>query len=462
MTRLSEPSSPLLRAALATSQLCVAALLAIALAPARAPAQVFMLDDTSSNPLVEPLICPFGFPLPCPPLVAYGLGAEDPLGFLGPQSERGPSPTLGRIEGLLAGDGDVLAPPFVSSGQNAPPRVVALTPALSFIASLSTNTQDFGLELRIAFSVDREARAQDWPAGAVAVEAAAHQASGDIFTSNLVFTSPQTYIGTLSGSGYVGDLGAGGPGPRGINRLFMDESALGLRAGSDALIGPGVGAPAHSPGSHDNVDALEAADFPPITPGASPWVRPGYFTLYPYMAMRYGLPWSDIYTIRAGGVFACLPAFAVYTQMGLSDWDIIDGLVVYDETPPGLPESVGCSAASAEPGIDAVLFSLAPGSASLNYPNMSPGDVFFSDFSGAFATYASVDELGLDEGSIVGGDNMDALEVLCAADINKDGAVDPADVSIVWATSADINGDGVYNYQDLSLAFDSANLQCHD
>ncbi len=84
------------------------------------------------------------------------------------------------------------------------------------------------------------------------------------------------------------------------------------------------------------------------------------------------------------------------------------------------------------------------------------------DFSGAFATYASVDELGLDEGSIVGGDNMDALEVLCAADINKDGAVDPADVSIVWATSADINGDGVYNYQDLSLAFDSANLQCHD
>ncbi len=57
---------------------------------------------------------------------------------------------------------------------------------------------------------------------------------------------------------------------------------------------------------------------------------------------------------------------------------------------------------------------------------------------------------------------MDALEVLCAADINKDGAVDPADVSIVWATSADINGDGVYNYQDLSLAFDSANLQCHD
>jgi hypothetical protein len=341
--------------------------------------------------------------------------------------------------------------------------VVAFTPALSFIASLSTNTQDFGLDLRIAFSVDREAKAQDWPAGAVAVEAAAHQASGDIFTSNLVFTAPQTYIGTLSGIGYVGDLGAGGPGPRGINRLFKDESVLGLRAGSDALIGPGARAPVHSPGSHDNVDALEAYEFPsPLTPGVSPWARSGYFTLYPYMAMRFGLPWSNIYAIRAGGVFACLPAFAVHTQMGLSDWDIIDGLVIYDETPPGLPESVGCSAVSAEPGIDAVLFSLAPGSASLNYPQTSPGDVFFSDFSGAFATYASVDELGLDAGSIVGGDNMDALEVLCAADIDRDGVVLWNDVVSVQLLLIDINGDGFFSAQDTALALNSFSAGCHD
>ncbi len=453
MTRLSEPSSPLLRAALAASQLCVAALLAIALAPARATAQVFMLDDTSANPLVAPLICPFGFPLPCPPLVAFGLGAEDPLGFLGPQSARGPSPTLGRIEGLLAGDGDVLAPPLSSSGQNAPPRVVAFTPALSFIASLSTNTRDPGLDLRIAFSVDREARAQHWPAGAVAVEAAAHQASGDIFTSNLVFTAPQIYIGTLSGSGYVGDLAAGGPGPRGINRLFRDESVLGLRAGSDALIGPGAHAPAHSPGSHDNVDALEADDFAPITPGVSPWVRPGYFTIYPFMAMRYGLPWSDIYSVPIGGVFACLPAFAVHTQMGLSNADVIDGLVVYDRVPVG---SVGCGGLGAEPGWDSVLFSLAPGSASLgNYPQTNPGDVFFSDFSGAFATYASVDELGLDQGSMLVGDNMDALEVLCAADINQDGWVGYDDVAEMLAASADINGDGFFNMLDINLALSS-------
>jgi hypothetical protein len=467
MTSRLKISNFLLRAALSMGQVWVAALLAIVLTPARAPAQLFMLDDTSADPLVTPLICPVGFPLPCPPLVAFGLGAEDPLGFLGPQPARGPSPTLGRIKGLLAGDGDVLAPPAPPATgpivQNAPPRLAAFTPALSFIASLSTNTYDFGLDLRIAFSVDRETRARDWPASAVSVEAAAHQAAGDIFTSNLVFTAPQTYIGTLSGSGYVGDLGAGRPGPRGINRLFKDESLLGLRAGSDALIGPGTPAPPHSPGSHDNVDALEANEFAsPLTPGVSPWVRSGYFTLYPYMAMRFGLPWSNIYAIRAGGVFACLPAFAVHTQMGLSDLDIIDGLVVYDETPPGLPESVGCSAVSAEPGVDAVLFSLAPGSASLNHPQMKPGDVFFSDFSGAFATYASVDELGLDEGSIAGGDNMDALEVLCAADIDGDGFVGFDDYFRVYSTLADITGDGLHNFQDITLVLDSWALGCAD
>ncbi|MCS5635688.1 MAG: hypothetical protein NZ990_04165, partial [Myxococcota bacterium] len=223
-------------------------------------------------------------------------------------------------------------------------------------------------------------------------------------------------------------------------------------------------APVHSPGSHDNVDALEAAAFPLITPGVSPWARHGFFTIYPYMAMRFGLPWSDIYTVPPGGVFACLPAFASHTQMGLTDWDIIDALVVYDNAPVG---SVGClpdvvAGPGAEPGIDAVLFSLAPGSASLNYPQMSPGDVFFSDFSGAFATYASVDELGLDEGSIVGGDNMDALEVLCAADINGSGFVNQTDYNIVQSTFADINGDGFFNAQDLILVFNSMLAGCND
>jgi hypothetical protein len=117
---------------------------------------------------------------------------------------------------------------------------------------------------------------------------------------------------------------------------------------------------------------------------------------------------------------------------------------------------------SAEPGIDAVLFSLAPGSASLNYPQTSPGDVFFSDFSGAFATYASVDELGLDAGSIVGGDNMDALEVLCAADIDRDGAVLWNDVVSVQLLLIDINGDGFFSTQDTALALNSFSAGCHD
>jgi hypothetical protein len=123
---------------------------------------------------------------------------------------------------------------------------------------------------------------------------------------------------------------------------------------------------------------------------------------------------ADLFDVAAGAVTATLTPYAPASAMGLDSFgpgtDSIDALVLFDNPLVGGPGNGG---PGAEPVTDYALFSLAPGSASLARFGLDAADVFFSDFSGAFAVYASSAVLGL-----AGRDSIDALDfeiALCGA-----------------------------------------------
>ena len=143
--------------------------------------------------------------------------------------------------------------------------------------------------------------------------------------------------------------------------------------------------------------------------------------------------------------------FATAASMGLSSLDVIDSLIVYDNNLVGSPSRGG---PGAEPGIDAVLFSLAPGSPSLSTYNVNAGDIFFSDFSGAFGVCARAKELAVGSGGAMPGtgDNVDGGDLLCMGDLNNSGSVDVFDLSIFvscfGAPCGDVDLDGFSNMGD--------------
>ena len=73
---------------------------------------------------------------------------------------------------------------------------------------------------------------------------------------------------------------------------------------------------------------------------------------------------------------------------------------------------------------DFALFSLAPGSVALAALGNSPADIFFTDFSGSYAIYASAADLGL-----LPADNVDALEICLSGDANLNRTVNLADLA---------------------------------
>ena len=261
--------------------------------------------------------------------------------------------------------------------------------------------------MRLAFSVDRAS--QGVPGTAVHEQFLLNQHPGDIFISERVFSPPASFVNTLlppialNWSGFlVGAAGVGG------NSLLLNQSSLKLRAGEPPgmpftestdpapPIMPGMpampGIPA-TPGTHDHVDAFDMRGFD--TTGNQVADERMYFSVNPdqkELNPFYGSA-ASIYRTNAGSSVPFL--FAAAGTMGL-DWfgantDDVDALVVYDQVPAG----------TLEPGDDYALFSLSPGSKTLEWLSVMMGhdvtaaDIFFTDFQGKFATFAADSALGL-------------------------------------------------------------------
>ncbi|MDG2335369.1 MAG: hypothetical protein P8Q97_14190 [Myxococcota bacterium] len=440
------------------------ALLALILASA-AQAQPFWSSFTLDDMPVNPLVGPVWY---------FGQGAENPYGLLNPPGPAisGPSPTLGLISTLTFGDGDILEP------SRPLPDHVAPSPGTSYISSLSHPHRDNGQPIYLVFSVDRRSTGSDLPSD-LATQAALNQAPSDIYKSGSLFVSPRRFVGRLmtppsthpAGGQYAGDLNGhfSGPGYGDCygpyctqagnegrqNTLLLDEWDMGLISGNWQV---SAGLPATPPGvgTHDNVDAFEWRPSDPL------WS--GYVTLYPDLPVILNVPASNIYNVQSGTASGI---YATHTETGLHAWDTIDALIVYRNS--CLAGSPGCGGPGAQPGVDYAIFSLAPGSPSLTMRpdlGLSAGDLFFTDFSGAFGRYARASELGLRSGGPHpgGGDNIDAADFMCMADLDMVGTVDLNDFArylqcLTTHCVYDLDLDGVRG-SALDLTYMLRNLGC--
>jgi prepilin-type N-terminal cleavage/methylation domain-containing protein len=369
---------------------------------------------------------------PIGPIDPPGLGnsAEDPFGLVLNPTLTGPSPSLGQT----LSDADILFP-----GNNAP-QVNTLRPLdTNYVDSISTNQEANHLSrLRLLFSVDRASSGV--PQSAVRDQFDRHQHPGDIFISDRVFLPPGQFLGSTVGFGWFGVLPSGGS--VGSNRLLLNQSVLKLTAGA----GPGnfvdstVTAPEIGPGTHDNVDAFDL-----VPPNADPTVdliadRDVYFSVNPDQPVlnpgEYASA-ADIY--RTGPNSQDPTLFAQALLMGLAGGDDVDALVVFDRDVVG----------ELNPRVDYALFSLSPGSESLrrspDLPQITAADIFFTDFRGSFATFATDADIGLfgtinpvelpisgaASGSSAGAggtDNADSAAIVTWGDMEWDGDIDLDDV----------------------------------
>ena len=448
------------------------ALTALALVAASgASAQTFSLDDNPSMPLTSAFY---------PGLFS----AEDPFGlFLPavPAGRIGPSPTLITMSGVTYTDGDLLR-----MGPAALPEPVLdmASPAGTYLDAVSQDHEDYypevSQEVNIRFSVDRATTGL--PGSPLAGQFAFNQQAGDIYISERMFRNPGFFVGTLGAGPFAGVLPTAVP-VAGTHRLEFDESVFKLTAGLGAgtFIGPGMLAPPHVPGRHDNVDAFNMLpDSVMDTDGDGKNNRDSYFSIPPGEAAAFGQSAASIFAIPKGTGAGILPPWASSVAMGLdilgfppnpdlqTQKDDIDGLVVWD-----FGEIDPANGAQAEPGRDYAIFSLSERSASLaalrtmGFP-VDGSTIFFTDFTGAFAIYLFGSQVGIADFAI--GDqqfaNLDALEI-CAeitqpcdpcllADVNGDGAVTPADFT-AWIAAynsgdikADQNCDGVLTPADFT------------
>jgi hypothetical protein len=364
-------------------------------APPAPGSPVFSIDDNPTAPITSPA-----------PVAPIGFGAEDPYGLLGPPG-LAPSPSLPAI--FPAIDGDLLHP----GGVVAPvPIIHHFSPGPGYLNALSENTTASDLPLYLDFSVDRIT--PGIPGTAVNVEAGFNQQPGDIYRTTLTFPSPSQYVGTLpAGGGFVGPLphvvGGGGG-----NVLVVDESALSLTAKGvpGVTIPPGLMATPIGPFTHDNVDAFEwnALDLT----GDQINDRWMYFSVNPDQAnITGGISAGDLFDVAPGAGFTPPTPYAIAPMLGLDlggtafNLDDLDALILWDQDLLGGPVFGG---PGAQAGVDYALFSLSFGSVSLAQWGLSANDIFFTDFNGSFALYASAGELGLFAAAASPGHNVDALD----------------------------------------------------
>ena len=348
--------------------------------------QSLSLDDNPASPLNSP---PGGIP---------GLGAEDEFGLSAPAAALAPSPSLAG----LGSDGAIFSP-------GVPPAAV-MTPNGGYVDAVSTNhatTLPPQPRVTIQFSVDRTTVGT--AGSALGVESGSFQQPGDIYTSTAAFfPPPAAFVGTLA-PGYNGLLASAGGG--GSNALLTDDSGFGLTT-SAGVVGPGVPVPPPSAGSHDNLDGF---DFVPLG-AAGTYPVHSYLAVSPDVGLAFAISAADILDVAAGASLTQALPYATALSMGLdqigsTNIDSIDALVVWDNNQLGGPANNG---PGAEPGIDYALFSLAPGSTTLSRFAFDAADVFFTDFTRGFATYALATDLGVfgaAGGPVFGVSNIDALEV---------------------------------------------------
>jgi hypothetical protein len=372
------------------SSISASLLVSLLLAAVTASAQTFTIDDNPFAPIVGP------------PGAIPGCGAEDQFAlapFFCPPGVA-PSPTLA-----------ILLPPFGSGSILGPGPVVVLPgPNGFYVDSLSGNRRPPLANIALRFSVDRLSNGA--PGTAVAAQAALNQQPADIYESTRSFLDPGVFVGTLVGAPYAGVLPAVVAGAA-SNNLAVDDSSFGLLAGG-AVLGPFAAAPPVGFGTHDNIDAYN--EVPLDANGDGLFDVFSYFSVNPDQALASGVAPAFIFDVAAGAPVSPLVPYALAGAMGLdilggAGSDSIDALVVFDVPPLGGPGNGG---PGAQAGLDFALFSLAPGSASLGALGLDAADVFLTDFSGAFALYASSADLGLmgaAGGVPTAGDNVDALEI---------------------------------------------------
>lgn len=414
--------------------------LVVVLGTGRAAAQSFCLDDNPAAPSS-------GLPGPI-----AGYGAENPFGIPAPPYfpfGLAPSPSLPGPPWAPAGDATILGPG---------PVVQLRAPIGRYNAALSDNSAPLLTSpdtlLRLRFSVDRLTLA--FFPSALFKQQELNQHPGDIFQSTAYFEHPGNFVGLGGPPGYGGllpTLGIGGA----SNTLFIDESELGLLAGAARPLLPGAPAPPVGEATHDNVDQFDQqtldADGDGLNDG---WY---FVTLYPDEAVEHGVLPADIFDIAPGAQENPGVPFAPAHQMGLEALDAIDALIMWDHGTPGGP---GFGGPGAEPGVDYALFSLAPGSKSLESHFVSAADVLFTDFDGRFYRYvlASSMRIFADNGGAPGDDgNIDALEAdQCPDDISGDGRVDWLDLLRIlgnWGECPpllcpwDRDGNGVVDFGDV-------------
>lgn len=445
---------------------------AIALPGLVAHGQVFSLDDNPDNPLTAPAAPGF-------------LSAEHPFPTLGaPPTAIGPSPTLVNPLGALL-DSDLL---YFQQGTS--PRVPTLelpviwAHAIDALSTDHSRTPGGGsAEIRLRFSIDRLTRGR--PGTNVEAQAFLNQQAADIFRSGQQQKSPLFMVGTLAGAtpcpalpSYAGDAS---PSPSaGTAFAEIQNNALGLTAGTgvgNAASGAFL-CPPHAPGTHDNIDALNM--FPLRLDADQDGFAdlPTYYSIPPAYAAISGLDPANILSdgFGAGGfTFATAAQCGLQTyNFALNEGDDIDALIVWSHVPTGFIDLIDLFA---EPGDDFALFSLSPGSRTLDLLNSLcgvPADgstVFFTDFTGRFKIYAFGSDIGIADRMFPAlGEhaNIDALEIWedfqtgCGnaggqcADTNLDGSLDPADFN-AWILAfntgncvADQNGDGLIDPSDFN------------
>ena len=334
-----------------------------------------------------------------------GNGAEDPYGLVDDDDlvRIGPSPSLDDPQSQGDSDGDLLQAGswnfFFGVGTGSIDRHVT-TPA-NFINAISSNNpvlvngadDESASVMQLAFSVDRASDGPGW-----SDQADLNQHPGDIFVAG-AFPNPVYYVDDpiLSfDDGYAGGLRDLTGGTFSRWRL-LDEAGLAVKAPfssgffSGDLSLPTVTSIPITPGTHDNVDALNRMPFDDDGDGVVDAHL--YFSVSPAQREMGVAPFtseSAIYVISPGQQTA--EVFATDLDMGLkSGADDIDALIMYDRGIVG----------ELDDG-DFALFSLAPGSFSLTPPLIPTGDplpdaadIFFTDFNDSFATYIHAAELGL-------------------------------------------------------------------
>lgn len=357
-------------------------------------AQDFSLDDDAAFP--------GSFAPPTPPFRS----AEDRWGLGLAPAVVGPSPSLGAL-GLLGSD--ILPPGLAPVFGTAP---------LWEIDGLSSNHRPWlGAPFHLRFSVDRVTGG--FAGTASNVQFIRNQQPGDIFGSTLAFPDPCTnFVGTLAPvfgtfAGFLPSAGFGG-----LNVLVFNQGGFGLLTGG-GIVGPGAVAPVIGNGTHDNIDAYNDLPGPMDPDGDNLPNFDIYYSLAPVEAvLNARLPAAILY--NPAGVAAFPPPGAPFANPAVSGLDFfggvntddIDGLVVWDRPPYG---SAAWGGPGAEPAKDCAIFSLSPGSASLvalqgaGFP-VEGGTIFFTDFTGLFAVFATSNDLGLASPLGPLAINVDALE----------------------------------------------------